>query len=68
MTSAVTKAYKALVTNKKTLTTKQIASQFGVSNPHDVIYRLRKTGLNIVTEETKTGVMKYRYVSKTSKK
>ena len=62
----------ALVDKGLTLTAKQISSRFGVVNPHDTIYSLRKNGLNIVLETTtaRNGVStnRYRYVAKKSRK
>ena len=62
----------ALVDKGVTLTAKQISARFGVANPHDVIYSLRKSGLNIVLETTTdrngTNTNRYRYVAKKSRK
>ena len=45
--SAFTRAFNALVEKKQTLTSKQIATRFGVSNPHDLVYRLRQEGVKV---------------------
>ena len=60
--STLDKVYNTLVTKKQSLTAKQISTRYGVSNPHDMIYRLRNKGVKInlqtVTRNGKT-VTKY---------
>ena len=60
--TAVERAYKVMVTNKKTLTVKQIAA-FGVANPYDVVYKLRRAGVNVVANSVK-GITKYSVATK----
>lgn len=58
------KLYTALVTKKQTLTAKQIATRFGVANPHDMIYRLRNKGVKInTTTVTRNGKTVQKYVA-----
>ena len=33
------------------LTSRQISRRFGVANPRDLVYRLRKNGVDIISEE-----------------
>lgn len=57
------KVYDTLVTKKQPLTAKQIATRYGVANPHDMIYRLRNQGVKITlktfTSRNGTSVQKY---------
>lgn len=50
--SKVSKIKAALVTNGESLTPRQIAARYNVSNPYDAIYRLRLQGYPIHTEYT----------------
>lgn len=58
--------YKNLVVKGKAMTAKQIASQFNVANPYDLIYELRNDGVKIalqsVTDSKGRTTRKYRYV------
>lgn len=63
MTSAaINKLYTALVDGVK-LTPKQIMQRYKVVNPRDLVYRLRREGLNIVleTQVTSKGKVTRRY-------
>jgi hypothetical protein len=42
---------KALVTYGEKLTAKQIAARYNISNPHDMVYRLRRSGYPIYMNE-----------------
>lgn len=67
--SKIYKVTKAL-TEGRTLTTAQIA-RLGVSRPRELIYVLRKGGMNIVatTVKTRTGHQaSYQFVAPTAKK
>ena len=63
MNTGIDKVYNALVQNKVKLTAKQIATRYGVANPHDMIYRLRNQGVKITlktfTSRNGTSVQKY---------
>lgn len=62
--STLDKVYTTLVTKKQPLTAKQIATRFGVANPHDMIYRLRNKGVKInLTTVTRNGKSVQKYVA-----
>ena len=52
--SAESRVLKAF-TEGATLTAKQIASRFGVANPHNVVYALRRKGYAIYLNEGRKG-------------
>ena len=62
--TAYDKAYNALVLKGEELTASQLASRCGVSNPGDLVYRLRQNGyaiyLNEKTNSKGETVQKYR--------
>ena len=62
--SAYGRVMNALVNEGQKLTAKQISARFGVSNPHDVIHRLRTEGgypiyLNTYTDSSGRKTQKY---------
>ena len=62
--STLDKVYNTLVTKKQPLTAKQIANRYGVSNPHDMIYRLRNKGVKITLQTvTRNGKTVTKYVA-----
>lgn len=54
MKSAKVILLEAMVKGKK-FTPKQICLKCGVTNPHDVIYQIRKLGVVVVAKNTKNG-------------
>lgn len=46
--TAIEKVRTVLVDKGQSLTSKQIATRFGVANPRDIIYRLRNDGVKVV--------------------
>jgi hypothetical protein len=63
-TTQVERLYNALVVNGEQLTANQIKSRYSISNPHDAVYQLRRSGYAIYLNETKNSkgetVQKYR--------
>lgn len=61
--TATQKVFEALVLEGKELTAKQIRSRYGVSNPHNVIYRLRNEGycINIDSHRDSKGRVTLKY-------
>jgi len=53
--SAIDRVRRTLSSGKK-LTARQITSRYQVSNPHDVIYRLRQEGMHIVQDNNRYSV------------
>jgi len=51
--SKIENVFNALVNNGEELTAKQIASRYGISNPHDAIYQLRMGGYSIYLNRKK---------------
>lgn len=49
--TATDKLFTALVVRGEKLTSKQIAARYNVSNPHDVVYRLRMEGYPIHSKQ-----------------
>ena len=64
-TSAIDKAYAALVLNGEKLTAKQIAARYNVANPYDVVHTLRSEGypiyLNQYTDSKGRVTNKYQF-------
>lgn len=58
MKSVKVRLLEAMVKGKK-FSPKQIKDKYGVANPHDVIYQIRKLGVHVVSEESKTGTRYY---------
>ena len=60
----VEKVFTALVERGEELTAAQIKSRYGVSNPHDAVYQIRRMGYAIYLNERKNSkgetVAKYR--------
>lgn len=65
MSTATNRVFEALVLNGEELTAKQIASRYGVANPHDAIYNLRMEGYPIYLNSRKDSkgrvTQKYRF-------
>jgi hypothetical protein len=63
-TTQVDKLYNALVVKGEQLTTNQIKSRYGIANPADAVYQLRRSGYAIYLNETTNSkgetVQKYR--------
>lgn len=63
--------YNALVERGQELTAAQIKTRFGVSNPHDAVYQLRRKGYAITLNEYKANngkvTRKYSYTATTTK-
>jgi len=67
MTTTVTKVeklFEALVERGEQLTAAQITSRYGIANPHDAVYQIRRMGYAIYLNERKNSkgetVGKYR--------
>ena len=60
----VEKVFTALVENGEELTAAQIKSRYGVANPHDAVYQIRRMGYAIYLNERKNSkgetVQRYR--------
>ena len=60
----VEKVFTALVERGEQLTAAQIKSRYGVSNPHDAVYQIRRMGYAIYLNERKNSkgetVQRYR--------
>lgn len=65
MSTATNRVFEALVLNGEELTAKQIASRYGVANPHDAVYNLRMEGYPIYLNSRKDSkgrvTQKYRF-------
>lgn len=65
MSTATNRVFEALVLNGEEITAKQIASRYGVANPHDVVYNLRMEGYPIYLNSRKDSkgrvTQKYRF-------
>jgi hypothetical protein len=46
-TAAVNRLYEALILNGEKLTAKQISARYGIANPYDTVYTLRREGFAI---------------------
>lgn len=55
MTTTATSRVREAFLNGETLTPAQISARFGVSNPHDVVYKLRRQGFAIYLNEGAKG-------------
>lgn len=62
MNTAVNRLQTALLSGEE-LTSKQIASRFGLSNPRDAIYSLRQNGyaVSLVERKDSSGRIKLKY-------
>lgn len=49
--SKTDKLYRSIILKRQRLTSRQIASRYRVSNPYDLIYRLRNEGHDIYSDK-----------------
>lgn len=49
--SKTDKLYRSIILKRQRLTARQIASRYRVSNPYDLIYRLRNEGHEIYSDK-----------------
>jgi hypothetical protein len=49
--SKTDKLYRSIILKRQRLTSRQIASRYRVSNPYDLIYRLRNEGYDIYSDK-----------------
>lgn len=62
MDTAVNRLHNALISGEE-LTSKQISSRFGLSNPRDAVYTLRQNGypVSLVERKDTSGRVKLKY-------
>jgi len=61
--SKINMLFRALLDRSESLTARQIAARYRISNPYDLIYRLRNEGIKIERLKTTNsrGKIVYRY-------
>lgn len=68
MNTGVNRLFTALTSGEE-LTAKQISSRFGIQNPRDAVYSIRKNGypVNLVESKDTNGRVKLKYTMNTDR-